>query len=153
MSRIFEARQHLGGHNLLGKFMPYAQRLALLDALRGEEGEGIAEIVLQAVERIKGTPLTYQTESIETKDKVLCLHYFYGGVDAWIIERDVGDSGDPAAPGAGEGEQWQAYGKICLTGEGWDGAEWGYISIKELIENGVELDLYWAPKPAKEMVQ
>lgn len=75
-----------------------------------------------------------------------------GGVDAWIVERDVGENGTEA-PGAGEGDQHQhqAYGKITLFGGGWEEAEWGYISIVELIQNGVELDLYWEPKPVKEM--
>lgn len=141
MSRIHEARQHLNGAALLGKFMPYAQRLTLLGMLRGEEAEGIAEIVLTAVERIKGTPLTYQTDGVATKDKITHLHYFRGGVDAWIVERDIGDGTETP----GEGEQLQAYGKITLTGDKND-AEWGYISIKELIENGVELDLYFEPK-------
>lgn len=149
-TRIFQARQHLNGVSLLGNFMPYAQRLALLDALRGEEGEAIAEVVMRAVNRIRGTPLTCQTEGEETSEKLLHLHYFMGGVDAWIVERDVGE-GDTEAPGAGENDQIQAYGKITLFGGGWEEAEWGYISIYELIQYGVELDLYWEPKPVKEM--
>lgn len=149
--RIHEARQHLNGTALLGNFMPYQQRLALLSALRGEEGEAIADLVLGAVRNILGTPMTYQTEEMESADKVLRLHYFLGGVDAWIIERDVGDSGDPTAVGAGVGKQHQAYGKITLCGDGWEGAEWGYISIADLIANGVELDLYWQEKTVKEM--
>lgn len=90
--------------------------------------------------------MTYNTEDIETADKVLHLHYFGGGVDAWIVERDVGD--DPA--GDGTGPQLQAFGKITVMG-GWRDAEWGYISIAELIENGVELDFYWEAKTVKEM--
>lgn len=139
--RIHDARQHLNSAALLGKFMPYAQRLALLDALRGEEAEGIAEIVLTAVERIRNTPKTYETDNIETKDKITHLHYFLGGVEAWIVERDIGDGTETP----GEGEQLQAFGKITLTGDK-DDAEWGYISIQELIENGVELDLYFEPQ-------
>lgn len=149
--RIHDARQHLNGHALLGKFMPVTQRLSLLSALRGEEGEAIADLVLGAVSNILGTPMTYQTEEMASADKVLHLHYFMGGVDAWIVERDVGDSGSPTAVGAGIGDQHQAYGKITLCGDGWEGAEWGYISIAELIANGVELDLYWQNKTVKEM--
>lgn len=36
--KILEARQFLNGACLLGRFMPYSQRLALQEALRGEEG-------------------------------------------------------------------------------------------------------------------
>ena len=146
-TNIFQARQYLNGAGLLGNFTPYAQRLALLETLRGEEGEGIAEIVLRVAKGILDTPKTYQTEEIKTADKRLCLHYFKGGVDAWIVERDVGDTPD----GDGLGDQYQAYGKISLYGGGWKDAEWGYISIHDLIANGVELDLYWEPKIVKEM--
>lgn len=140
MSKITEAHDALRG--ILTRFMPDGQRAALFVALRGEEGAGIADVILTAVERIKATPKTYETESVATKDKIAHLHYFRGGVDAWIVERDVGDGTEPVP---GEGEQLQAFGKITLTGDK-DDAEWGYISIQELIENGVELDLYWEPQ-------
>lgn len=123
------------------KFMPNGQRRALLEALRGEERVGIAEVVLRAYERIKGTPKTYETESVETKDKIAQLHYFGGPVDAWIVERDIGDGTEEP----GMGKQLQAYGKITLTGDKND-AEWGYISIADLIANGIELDLHFEPQ-------
>ena len=143
--RVAEASEALRG--ILVNFMPNAQRRALIAALRSEEGECIADLVLGAVRNIRATPLTYQTESVEMKDKVLHLHYFGGGIDAWIVERDVGDTPDQN----GEGPQLQAYGKITLFGGGWDEAEWGYISIADLIANGVELDFYWEAKTVKEM--
>ena len=46
----------------------------------------------------------------------------------------------------GEG-QIQAFG---LANLGY-GAELGYICIKELIEHGIELDLYWTPKTLGEV--
>lgn len=103
--------------------------------------------MLELAKAIGRTPLTYQTENVETFDKVLCLHYFRGGVDAWIVERDVGDTPDQN----GEGVQHQAFGAITLEGGGWAEVEWGYISIQELIENGVELDLYWTPTAVRAM--
>ena len=143
----FQAQQYLSNGGILANFMPASQRFALREALKGEEGEYFADLVKKLVWRIKGMPVTYNTEDVATPDKVLHLHYFKGGVDAWIVERDVGDT-----PGHnGEGEQIQAYGKITLCGDGWEGAEWGYISIAELIEAGVELDLYWTETTAKEM--
>jgi len=142
-----EAEKHLAADGILKNFMPHDQRLTLLSLLDGEEGDFLAGKVLEIVRTIRDTPLTYQTDDIETPDKVLHTHYFKGGIDAWIVERDVGDD----AHGDGEGEQWQAFGKITAVGGGWREAEWGYISIKELIECGVELDLYWTPKTVKEM--
>ncbi len=64
------------------------------------------------------------------------LHYFGRGGDWYIIERDSTD------------EQHQAFGIACLTGEY---PEKGYISIAELLENSVELDLHWTPKTIGEL--
>lgn len=132
---------------ILSNFMSAVQRRALTYLLGGEESSYFIEQVTRTVKAVTNTPLTYQTESIETADKVLHLHYFKGGIDAWIVERDMGDS--PSDNGLGE--QHQAYGKITLCGGGWEEAEWGYISIKDLIDHGVELDLHWEPKTVKEM--
>lgn len=73
--------------------------------------------------------------------------YIGGSVDAWIVERDVGDSKYQAEIDP----QHQAFGPITLRGESIGESEWGYISIQELIDNGVELDLYWTPKPVREV--
>lgn len=141
------ADQKLSNGGLLANFMPIAQRFALKDALKGEEGDAIADMVLVLGWRVQVTPVTYQTASIAPDDRVLYLHYFKGGVDAWIVERDMGDGSEEP----GVGEQLQALGKITMYGDGWQGAEWGYLSIKDLIENGVELDMNWEPKTVKEM--
>ena len=119
-------------------YMPTGERLALLENLRGEEGAGIAEIVLAVAKTIETMPQTYQTE-VQGKAAVAHLHYVGGAVDAWITERDMGDE-------SGDMRQLQAFGLITLTGNRQD-AELGYISIAELIQNGIELDLYWTPKP------
>ena len=63
------------------------------------------------------------------------LHYFTGSCDWYITERDTTD------------EQHQAFGLADLG----YGPELGYISVQELIENGAELDLYFEPKPLKEI--
>ena len=128
-------------------WMSYQQRVALTQALAGEEGEYFADLLTKLMWCIKSAPVTYNTEDVETADKVLQLHYFKGGIDAWIVERDVGDTADQN----GEGEQHQAFGKITVMGGGWEEAEWGYISIADLIANGVELDLHWDAKTVKEM--
>ena len=61
------------------------------------------------------------------------LHYFIGGCDWWIVEKDS----DPDHAG-----QVQAFGIADLG----MGAELGYISIPELLENGAETDLYFKAK-------
>lgn len=140
----FVAEQYLSNDGLLDQFMPVSQRFALKDLINGEEGEFFVQKVLELAKTIRDMPKTYETENIAGDDKVAHLHYFYGGVDAWIVEKDAGD-------GTPDTRQHQAYGKITLFGGGIEEAEWGYISIQELIENGVELDLHWTPKQMKEI--
>lgn len=139
--KLHQAKELLNGTSWFANFMGYSQRLALLEALRSEEGEGIADMVLRVAEQIKATPKTYGTEGIAEHERKVCLHYFRGGVDAYILERDVGDFAD----GDGLGPQLQAYGKITVVGGGWEEAEWGYVSIAELLKHGVELDLHFDP--------
>lgn len=120
----------------LKHFMPVMQRSVLADQLRGEERVGIAEMICRTLDVIIHLPQPYTTEGVV--GALAQLHYFKGSVDAWIVECDSSD------------EQLQAFGKISLYGNG-DEAEVGYISIKELIDNGVELDLHWKPVPLAEI--
>ena len=146
-TKKFQVEQYLRNGGLFDHFMPVSQRFSFLEALEGEEADFFIDNLWELAKTIRGIPVTYNTEDVETADKVLHLHYFGGGVDAWIVERDVGDTPDQN----GEGPQLQAFGKITLFGGGWRGAEWGYISIADLIANGVELDFYWEAKTVKEM--
>jgi hypothetical protein len=122
-------------------FMPTQQRNVLADALRRSERVGIAEIILRVAGVIETMPKTYETDG-QGGEAVVHLHYFRGSIDAWITEKDRGDGGDMS--------QHQAFGKVSLGG-GVDNAELGYVSISELIENNVELDLYWEPKTLGEL--
>lgn len=126
----------------LKSFMPPSQRHVLIQALDGEEAEGIAETVLRVCNVINTMPETYETDG-EGEEAWAHLHYFLGGIDAWVTEKDKGNGSD-------DQRQEQAFGKVCLTGNKED-ADLGYISIAELIENGVELDLYWNSKKLKEI--
>lgn len=65
------------------------------------------------------------------KEPTYHLHYFFRGCDWYIQEKDI-DSEDG---------QIQAFG---LANLGY-GFELGYISIQELVENGVELNLHFTP--------
>lgn len=79
-------------------------------------------------------PAIYE-QATKGNDAIIYLHYFKGGLDWYITKRDF------------SADQYQAFGYA----RHWDGLEAGYISIKELIENGVELDLYWKPKTIGEI--
>ncbi|MEQ1916574.1 MAG: DUF2958 domain-containing protein, partial [Gallionella sp.] len=83
---------------------------------------------------IETMPKTYQTDRQD--DPVVYLHYFKGGCDWYITELDF------------EAEQLQAFGKADL---GMGFPELGYISIVELLECGVELDLHWPVRKLSEI--
>ena len=130
MNNIEHAKVALMGP--LVKYMPKGQREALSMALRGEEAGGIAEIVLRVLATIEAAPVTYQQDGLGDQ-AVVHLHYFQGSIDAWITELDM------------DGGVSQAFGLQCIDGVPGN-AEFGYISITELIECSVELDLYFTPK-------
>lgn len=114
----------------LSTFIGAAQRTALESALGSEEQGGFVSMLARLNTHISGMPRTYATEDID--DPMVGLHYFYGGSDWYIVELDS----EPA--------QNQAFGWVTLNG--WP-IEAGYISIMELVQNNVELDLYWTPVP------
>lgn len=118
----------------INKFLSVSQRFAISDACSGEEGEYFLD-KLQALQKLIDTmPKTYEQDG-KGDDAIVYLHYFRGGMDWYITERDMED------------EQLQAFGLADLG----YGGELGYISIQELIDNNVELDLYWEPKTLREV--
>ncbi|WP_281400841.1 DUF2958 domain-containing protein [sulfur-oxidizing endosymbiont of Gigantopelta aegis] len=84
---------------------------------------------------IKTMPKTGEQEN-KGDEAIAYLHYFVGAFDWYISEKDMLD------------EQIQAFG---LGSMGYP--EYGYISIAELIENNVELDLHFKPEPLKVLKQ
>jgi hypothetical protein len=122
-------------------FVSAIQRDTLTSLLHGEEGEGFAESVLRLDETIKTMPKTYETDG-QVMAAVVYLHYFLGSYDAWITEKDRGDDTNDLS-------QHQAYGSASFSGR--EDAELGYISIEELTQNEVEIDLHWTPKSLKEI--
>lgn len=139
---IKESIESVRNGGFFQQWMPALQRLAIQQALKGEEKRHFAEVLTIARERIEGMPKTYEQDGLGDQ-AVVYLHYFINGTDAWITEKDMGDSIDI--------RQYQAFGKVTLTGDKND-AELGYISIEELIQNGVEFDLYWAKKTLAEVL-
>lgn len=113
----------------LKQFVSKAQVRALLEGLNGEEANFFIDKINEMENRINAMPKTYETEG-QGVQAVAYLHYFLGGADFYITERDC------------EAEQLQAFG---LANMGY-GGEMGYISIQELIANGAELDLHFEPQ-------
>lgn len=118
-------------------FFTSSQVRALMSGMRGEEKEFFAKKAVEMANIIKTMPKTYEQDG-KGMDAVAYLHYFSGSSDWYITEKDMGVSVD------------QSFGYADLYGDG-DG-ELGYINIRELTRNNVELDLYWEPKTLKEII-
>ena len=115
---------------LLACFINPAQLRAMRTLARGEEGAFFVNKMKELTQTFTVMPKPYKTDG-QGDNAVAVLHYFGRGGDWYIVERDSSE------------EQHQAFGVACLSGEY---PEKGYISIAELIELGVELDLHWTPK-------
>jgi hypothetical protein len=115
-----------------------AQFEVITDAMLGEEGDHFIELIDRIHAMWQAMPKTYETDG-QGCAALAQLHYFTGGCDWWIVEKDA----DPDHAG-----QVQAFGVADLG----MGPEAGYISIPELLENGAELDLYFTPKRMGELL-
>ena len=114
------------------------QYTVITDAMMGEEGDHFIELIDRIHAMWQAMPKTYETDG-QGRAALARLHYFTGGCDWWIVEKDA----DPDHAG-----QVQAFGIADLG----MGRELGYISIPELLENGAELDLYFKPQPIGELL-
>lgn len=132
---LLTARSYLAEDGELAPFISKGQRRLLRELMLGEEGPSFVKLITELHERIEAMPTTKQG------DGTVHLHYFLGATDAWITEKDIGDGTDDKG-------QHQAFGQISLNG---DYPELGYVSIAELIANGVEIDLHWTPKQLSEV--
>ncbi len=113
----------------LHSFMPTAQLNLVGSLCRGEEGDFFRAKLIEYAERVANMPKTYDQDGLGD-DAVAHLHYFSGGCDWYITEKDSED------------EQAQAFG---LANLGY-GGELGYISLVELCQHArVELDLHFTP--------
>ncbi len=92
-------------------------------------------------EQLAKIPALYEKEHIPLKDKIVYAHFFIGGCDWWVLEFDGIDTFFAFAVLHGDLEM----------------AEFGYVSFNELksirIDGYLEVDcdLYWNPKPAREV--
>lgn len=122
----------------LNQFVNPAQLSVMRSLVKGEEGAHFSQMILKLKSHIVSMPKTYESDG-QGDDAVVMLHYFKGGSDWWITERDMVRE-----------KQIQAFGYVCLNGDV-QNAELGYINIDELIRCGVELDLYFQPITLREV--
>ncbi|MDH0364872.1 DUF2958 domain-containing protein [Comamonas aquatica] len=118
-------------------FMSKQQMAVMAEGLRDIEGSSFMESFVKMAGVIEAMPKTYEQDG-KGGQAVAHLHYFMGGCDWFIFEKDV------------EGGVDQAYGYAILNGD-LHNAELGYISIAELVAAGVELDLHFTPKTFEEI--
>lgn len=127
---------------MLRKFIPPQQINTMFDLTAGEERGFFLEKLASVAQTVRTMPMTGETG--DDLDPIVHLHYFRGGCDVWITERDVGDGKAPR----GLGPQHQAFGYVDLG----YGPELGYVSLPEIFSAGMELDLHWAPRTVSEVL-
>lgn len=114
----------------LSPFLSSTQRGAMKVGMLGEEGQYFRDKAVEMAGVIAAMPKTYEQDG-KGDAAVAHLHYFKGGADWYITEKDM----------SGDGTE-QAFGLADLG----YGPELGYISIAEIVSAGAELDLHWTPK-------
>lgn len=117
--------------NILKQFINPSQLQTMIDNCKGEEKDFFISKLKEIADLIANMSETYEQDG-KGDDAIVYLHYFMGGMDWHIIEKDSDPDGDG---------QIQAFGLANLG----HGAELGYISIAELLENNIELDLFFEP--------
>ena len=120
-------------------FLPKYQCFAIGESLNGEEREFFSRKMDELRSVIRTMPVTYQQDGMGDQ-AIVHLHYFYGNCNWYITEKDMEGDGTIQAFGMAD----LGYGPEC-----------GYISIQELIESDIpiELDLHWQPKTRAEVKQ
>lgn len=117
-------------------FIPLQQRRFIIECLDGEEREFFLNKMAELQDTIMAMPVTYQQDDMGD-NAIVHLHYFTGGRNWYITEKDM--EGDGTI---------QAFGKVDLG----FASELGYISIAELVQiNVIELDLHWQKKTLAEI--
>jgi hypothetical protein len=128
---------------LLEGFMPIEQLAVMIEGAgflprkKVEEADYFKDKILEVGERIAGMPKVYEQDE-KYDEAIVYLHYFKGGSDWYITEKDS------------EPQQLQAFGYVVLNGDEVN-AEQGYISLVELSGLGVELDLHFTPRTLREV--
>ena len=118
-------------------FLSHSQFSVMVSACCGEEGDFFRKKFIELEKLIASTPVTYEQDG-KGDDAIVYLHYFFGGCDWYITEKDV------------DGGVQQAFGYAVLFGDT-QNAELGYICITEITRFGAELDLYFTPYPLAEI--
>lgn len=125
---------------VLRGFIGRSQLHAVADCMHSEEKQFFFDKMVELASVVNNMPKTYDQEG-QGDQAVAHLHYFIGGCDWWITEKDMGNPGDTP-----EEAQSQAFGLARIHE-----MELGYISLPEILAAGAELDFHWKPKTVGEI--
>ena len=117
---------------VLRRFIAQQQLRALADLMRGAEGAFYRRMLVGFAERVAEMP-PYGAQDGMGGQATAYLRYFGGAGTFFITERQDGKV---------DACQHQAFGWCSGSG-----GEFGAVSIQELIDHGMELDLYFEPCP------
>jgi len=120
---------------ILQQFVSPSQLGALGAGCRTEEKDFFFDKIEELSKQFTTMHKTYEQDG-KGDDAIVHLHYFSSNADWYITEKDMED------------EQHQAFG-YCDLGMGCP--ELGYVSLIELAECNIELDLHWTPKTLREV--
>ena len=89
-------------------------------------------------QELEKLPKLYEIESVGLDEKVMQMHFFFGGSDWYVAEYDRKD---------------RLFFGYAILNNNYQNAEWGYISYDELRSisvRGFEIDrdLHWKPEKA-----
>jgi len=133
LKRVEEPQSYETHLATLRPFVSRSQWEVMADlANAGEERQFFREKAKEFAERIASMSRTCAQDG-KGDQATVHLHYFHGGSDWYITEKDM----------EGDGTR-QAFGYEVLNGDE-QNAELGYIDIGELTACGVELDLHFSP--------
>lgn len=153
VARAVNDRDLAKAFSVVSPFLSGVQKTTMLSSCMGEEGECFIDKFKALAKLINEMPKTYEQDSRD-ENSMAYLHYFIGDSDWYITEKDK------------DGGVLQAYGYAILNGD-LEMAEFGYISIKELVSNAgivfskdkkhqeainVELDLHFKPCSIKSIL-
>ena len=122
------------------KLTSRAQFETVRELLNGEEGQFFTDTVHRMLGIFELMPKTYETDG-QGRAAVAHLHYFTGGCDWWIVEKDTDSDGEG---------QIQAFG-VADLGQGC--RELGYINLVEIIKAGAELDFHYTPQTVGDILK
>lgn len=130
------AEEGMAALNSIKRFLSRSQYRTIAAAMKGEEKRFFIDKARLLADIINGMAETYEQDG-KGMDATSYLHYFKGGADWYITEKDS------------QGGTQQAFGWANLG----HGGELGYISIDELTQNNAELDLHFDPQPLNGVVK